>query len=325
MAVDFFMALGMTADAETIIESIPRDSIARHNDSIARQNESISKKTVASVSARPKTAQRKPIWIGVAAILVVILIGLAIGAVRIFSSLSSSSNPTETQSPENTQPAATGAATAAVVELPSSDGMVEIPAGSYEVGANPADKFHSAPSQVDITDFWIDKYQVTNSQFQKFMDAAASPAPEVWPADGNHPVRGVGWDQANAYCSWANKRLVTEAEWEAAGRGPGPNPPLYPWGDDATAGGKTFSMPDQDTYAVGSLPFNVSPSGVFDLVGNVWEWVGEPYSSVQEGYKILRGGRFGIPQDLAYRLAVAPDDTRYIKLAGFRCAADKVK
>jgi formylglycine-generating enzyme required for sulfatase activity len=157
------------------------------------------------------------------------------------------------------------------------------------------------------------------------MDASGSPAPIIWPGEGDHPVRGITWDQAEAYCSWANKRLPTEAEWEAAGRGPGANPQLYPWGDDPTAGGKAFSLPDQDTYPVGSESFNTSPSGVSDLVGNVWEWVGEPYASVQTGFHILRGGRYGNAQDLAYRISVVPNDPAYMKYAGFRCATDHVQ
>ncbi len=76
------------------------------------------------------------------------------------------------------------------------------------------------------------------------------------------------------------------------------------------------------------VPYHLTrvPTGVFDLLGNVWEWVGEPYTSAEEGYRFLHGGRFGLPiVDLAYRLAIAPGDTRYIKYAGFRCAADQVK
>jgi formylglycine-generating enzyme required for sulfatase activity len=63
---------------------------------------------------------------------------------------------------------------------------------------------------------------------------------------------------------------------------------------------------------------------VYDMVGNVWEWVGEPYGSVPDGFRVLRGGRFGNPHDLAYRLAVAPDD-QTVQYAGFRCAADQVR
>ncbi len=310
MAVDFFLALGMNAEAETIIESMPAESGVKH--------------TVASI--KPKTTQRKPLWIGAVALSVIFLIAAAFGAIRVFSNSSPPSNITETQSPANTDPA-TVSETVAVVGPPGSEGMVEIPAGTYEVGTNdPVDKYHSAPTNVTFeSNFWVDKFQTTNALYQKFLDVTGGQAPEVWPGEGDHPVRGVIWEQAVAYCSWENKRLLTEAEWEAAGRGPGVNPPLYPWGSDPTAGGKTFSLPDQDTYAVGAQSFNVSPSGVFDMVGNVWEWVGEPYSSVQDGYKIIRGGRFGIPQDLAYRLAIAPDDTHLNQFAGFRCAADKVK
>jgi formylglycine-generating enzyme required for sulfatase activity len=177
-----------------------------------------------------------------------------------------------------------------------------------------------------LKSFWIDQYQTTNEQYQQFMAQTNAPAPQVWPGDGVHPVRGVTWDQAVAYCTWAKKRLPSEAEWEASGRGPGSAPQLYPWGSEDTAGGQADKLPEDDTYAVGTQPFNKSPLGVFDLLGNVWEWVGEPYSEGQAGYKYVHGGRFGLPVvDLAYRLPLAPDDTRYLKYIGFRCAADQVR
>jgi iron(II)-dependent oxidoreductase len=203
--------------------------------------------------------------------------------------------------------------------------MVEIPAGAYEVGLAPADKYHTASTTLSLTAFWIDRYQTTNAQYQQYLDATGDQPAEIWPDEADHPVRGVTWNQALAYCTWAKKRLPTEAEWEAAGRGPGTTPRSYPWGNDPTDGGKTFNLPDQDTYAVGSQSFNQSPLGVCDMVGNVWEWTGDPYAPVENGFKVLHGGRFGLPQDLAYRLAVAPNDPRYVKFAGFRCAADRVQ
>jgi formylglycine-generating enzyme required for sulfatase activity len=85
-------------------------------------------------------------------------------------------------------------------------------------------------------------------------------------------------------------------------------------------------LPDQSTYAVGTQSFNQSPLGVFDMVGNIWEWVDQPYASGQTEHQVLRGGRYGIPiLDLAYRLAVEPGDTRYVQYAGSRCAADNVQ
>jgi formylglycine-generating enzyme required for sulfatase activity len=202
--------------------------------------------------------------------------------------------------------------------------MVKVDAGTYEVGRDPADDYHSAPQSISLNEFWIDQYQTTNAEYQQYLTATGAPTPIVWPGEANHPVRGVTWDQALAYCGWLNKRLPNEAEWEAAGRGTGPGPQLHPWGDDPTDGGNVLKLPNQNTYEVGSQSFNVSPLQVYDMAGNIWEWVGEPYSSLPEGTKILRGGRFGNPVDLAYRLPVATDDPIY-QYAGFRCAADQVR
>jgi formylglycine-generating enzyme required for sulfatase activity len=246
------------------------------------------------------------------------------GAFQFFSNRPTSTDSTEAADLVSTDPIVSSAPSEPA-DLPSGDGMVEITAGTYEVGLDPADDYHSAPTNITLTNFWIDQYQITNSKYQQYIDATGSQTPEIWPGEGNHPVRGVTWDQAVAYCSWLNKRLPTEAEWEAAGRGPGARPQLYPWGNDATADGKINTIPDQDTYAVGSFSFNESIFGLFDMVGNVWEWVGEPYDSVPAGNQILRGGRYGNPQDLAYRLPVAPDDVRYVKYSGFRCATNQVR
>jgi formylglycine-generating enzyme required for sulfatase activity len=204
--------------------------------------------------------------------------------------------------------------------------MVPVAANTYEVGTSRfTDEYHAAPTTVELSDFWIDQYQTTNAEYEQYITATGAPQPIVWPGEPEHPVTGVTWEQAGAYCAWQQKRLPTEAEWEAAGRGPGADPQPYPWGNDPTAEGQALSLPNQETYPVGTLTFNQSPLGVFDMVGNIWEWVGEPYAPGQDGYRVLRGGRYGLVLDLSYRLAVAADDTRYLEYSGFRCAADEVR
>jgi serine/threonine protein kinase len=306
MAVDFYLAIGMTADAKTIIDTYPENA----------------ELTAAAPKLKPA---RSRTWIGVGIFSFICLLLLGAGAWGLSSFLPSLSKPTETVSPSTTDPVAS--ITVPVTgDLPTSEGMVSVNSGSYEVGLSPTDDYHIAPTTIPLDNFWIDQYLITNAQYQEYITKTGAPPPLTWPGEGGHPVIGVTWEQALAYCQWANKRLPKEAEWEAAGRGAGVTPQLYPWGNDVTAEGQALRLPDQDTYAVGTQSFNKSPFGVFDMVGNVWEWVGEPYASGQEGSKVLRGGRYGLPiNDLAYRLAVAPGDTRYIKYAGFRCAADQVR
>ncbi len=209
--------------------------------------------------------------------------------------------------------------------LPASEGMVIVEAGLYEVGTAETDEFHAAVQNVPLKKYWIDQYEVTNAQYQKFLDETNHQPPLNWPGEANHPVKGVTWDDAAAYCTWAHKRLPAEAEWEVAARGPGPNPPIYPWGSDPMAGGQVNDLPRTDTYEVGTVPYNKSPFGVYDMAGNVWEWVGEPYANLAEGLKILRGGRHGLIKDMAYRQQAESNNERFVPYAGFRCAADQVE
>jgi formylglycine-generating enzyme required for sulfatase activity len=185
----------------------------------------------------------------------------------------------------------------------------------------PGDNY--APAQaVEIGEFWIDQYEVTNAQYAAFLTAVGGTPPSSW-ADGkapagqnDYPVEGVTWDQAAAFCQWAGKRLPGEAEWEVAARGP--KGLLYPWGDDERA----VKLPDGQTYAVGTRPGNRSAFGAFDMAGNVWEWVGATYAPVPEGHKVLRGGGYGLLKDMAYRLHGEPSVPTMFAMAGIRCAAD---
>jgi eukaryotic-like serine/threonine-protein kinase len=353
LAADFALAIGMTAEPITTAVHLPEEPKPVVADIPEKPENMLVQLTGASTTphpatfVEPKPAGRKSNRIGIvifslAGLFVLAMFGFAIGAFFILPRLSSSSTATApavsasvtipatssvvtgVQKTESVIPTA-GSTPTEASRLPNAEGMVQIAAGSYEVGSTSADEYHNARLNINLKSFWIDKYQVTAEQYQQYLDATGAETPTVV-GEGKHPVRGVAWDQAVAYCSWVNKRLPTEAEWEAAGRGPGSNPQLYPWGNDPKAGGQVDSLPDQDTYEVGAFPFNVSPLGVYDMVGNIWEWVGEPYASIPAGSMILRGGRFGLPiLDLAYRLSVESSDTRYQKFAGFRCAADQVK
>jgi len=307
MAADFLLAIGKTAEAQTMFGAMPDKSIKPSKDIV-----------------KPRPVERKPSRIGLGIVAILVVAAVLFGAFRFFSNRPISPSGTDVPMSESSEPLSITPSDESP-GLPDAEGMVEIPAGTYEVGSPPADDYHVAPMSVLLNGFWMDQYQVTYEQYQQFLVATGTQSPNVL-GERNHPVRGVTWDQAAAYCSWANKRLPNEAEWEAAGRGPGTNPQLYPWGDDPTDNGNVFDLPDLDTYEVGSLSFNKSLAGIYDMVGNIWEWVGEPYASIPSDSKILRGGRFGLPVlELSYRLITSQDDERYIQYAGFRCAADQVR
>ena len=210
------------------------------------------------------------------------------------------------------------------------EGMVEVAGGRYLVGsAVAADEFHVTTQPVDLAAFWIDSTEVTDAQYAAYLGATGSAPPATWVAgqipagQEQHPVRGLTWNDADAYCHWVGKRLPTEAEWEAAARGQTDTAVAYPWGDDPAADGQTGQLPLVTTYPVGTLAFNRSPAGAYDMIGNVWEWVGEPYAMVAENLHILHGGRFGLLRDIAYRQVSEADNKRFVDYAGVRCAADQ--
>jgi formylglycine-generating enzyme required for sulfatase activity len=202
--------------------------------------------------------------------------------------------------------------------------MIKIGANTYTVGRDAPGQNYIPPQQVELAEFWIDQSEVTNAQYAAFLAETKNSPPAAWPegqipADqADHPVKGISWHMAEGYCQWAKKRLPREAEWEVAARGPEGR--LFPWGDDPQA----VELPQSGTYPVGSKPTNQSAFGVFDMAGNVWEWVGDTYAPVPDNQRVLRGGENGFLKDMAYRLSGPSDQESMTKTAGIRCAADAV-
>ncbi len=163
--------------------------------------------------------------------------------------------------------------------------MVLIPAGAFIQGLeNPGEKggkIQEAPAhEVWLSSFYIDKYEVTNAQYMKFVEITGHIKPRITRGRGlldpEKPVVGVTWHDATAYAAWVDKELPTESQWEKAARGTDSR--LYPWGEDWKEGAaNTKEAGFGTTRAPGSFADDVSPYGVFDLAGNVAEWVFDWY------------------------------------------------
>jgi formylglycine-generating enzyme required for sulfatase activity len=242
--------------------------------------------------------------------------------------------------------------------------MVAVPAGEFFLGCNEqvdseCDDDEKPGRRVSVAAFQIDKTEVTVAQYGRCVDAGACSSdgltlpywgdkeqPEFawacnWGKGGReqHPMNCVEWRQAQAYCTWAGKRLPTEAEWEKAARGTDGR--KYPWGNQGYgAAGQVANIADETakrsqpdwssaagyddnfygTAPVGSFPAGASPYGALDMVGNVWEWTADWYDA-EHKYRSNRGGSWGdLPRwaRASGRDGLAPG-LRDVGV-GFRCA-----
>lgn len=203
--------------------------------------------------------------------------------------------------------------------------VVCVPAGEFIMGSDKGDSDGRPQRLIYLDGFEIDRYEVTNIQYARFLIATDREPPNNWPGrylhliphelpewhgtaypsgQGMHPVVAVSWRDADDYCNWSGKRLPTEAEWEKAARGTDGR--AFPWGDawgseiaNTRMSGVGFTQP------VGSYPAGASPYGALDMAGNVWEWVADLYDREYYSYaparnpqgptdgwgeRILRGG-----------------------------------
>lgn len=257
------------------------------------------------------------------------------------------------------------------LEGPCPQGMAWVPGGVFIRGSDPNEGFPDETPEhiVEVSGFCIDQMEVTNSRYLSCMRAGActepSGGPHSWGRAGylyssdyaDYPVVNVEWGQAAAFCQWEGKRLPTEAEWEKACRGGCEDPSgcheaderTYPWGEaEATCDLANYNRClmrdglDNDTDRVGARPAGAQPDYcIFDLGGNVDEWVSDWYatdtyarcaeqpggctdpSGPAEGSgRIVRGGSFfdaGLGLRCARRRRVGVSEAAHARI-GFRCA-----
>ncbi|HNJ14379.1 MAG TPA: SUMF1/EgtB/PvdO family nonheme iron enzyme [Anaerolineales bacterium] len=248
-----------------------------------------------------------------------------------------------TASPSLPEPSPTPGQPAVVSTQPVTPEMVLIPAGDFNMGSEGGDADELPIHLVRLDAYSIDVYEVTNAAYQACVDASICKPPistgsltreEYYGVSEyeNFPVINIDWDRASTFCAWRGGRLPTEAEWEKAARGTDNR--IYPWGDAPDCAKSNCTA---DTLEVGSFGEGKSPYGVYNMAGNVWEWVADWYS--REYYSIsplenpqgpssgeshvLRGGAFDATERLrrvSVRGAYFPED--FFSRVGFRCAAD---
>ena len=221
-----------------------------------------------------------------------------------------------------------------------------VPGGSFTMGCTPGDTECASDEKpahrVTLTrPYYVAETETTVGQYGAYARAVGASLPPIlgFPQGDDHPVVNVSWSDAEAFCRWAGGRLPSEAEWERAARG-GEDRKKYPWGnaishDDANYGGTGGRDFWEKTSPVRS--FAANGYGLFDMAGNVWEWVEDwydegyyarPPSSDPKGagggdWRVLRGGSWsGSPR----RLRVSgrnfgPPGGRNLN-DGFRCARD---
>lgn len=228
------------------------------------------------------------------------------------------------------------------IEAP--ENMTFIPAGSFLMGSSSGLPDEQPEHEVALDAFFLDTFEVSNADYRACVADGGCEQPVLTngftrqnyfndPAFDNYPVIGVRWTHANAYCQWAGKRLPTEAEWEYAASGP--DNFTWPWGNQFDPALSAAGSPD--TQPVDAFPDGVSPFGIFNMAGNVNEWVQDTYNPAfyanspaenplneAPGNRIYRGGSFDNEDGSFYTTS-----RRYNKTIstfdvdlGFRCAQD---
>ena len=203
--------------------------------------------------------------------------------------------------------------------------QISIPAGPFSMGTNSlkSDVQNRPEHVVDLPAYSIDKFLVTNSQYARYVAQTGHRVPLNW-SDGRfpsekvmHPVTMVSWFDAKGYCGWMGKRLPTEAEWEKAARGDDGR--RWPWGNVMDTKRLNTYYNVGSTTAVDTYANGVSPYGVYDMSGNVIQWIEDdfnPYPKSEASDSVFKGKKQVVSDDI---------NDRKKKVAKFIETEDKYK
>ena len=221
--------------------------------------------------------------------------------------------------------------------------MVLIPGGEFNMGDHFNDGLQDEVPihNVYVDSFYMDAYEVTNRQYQKFIDATGYPSPKQLEDpkfnSPNQPVVGVDWFDAVGYAKWAGKRLPTEAEWEKAARGSDSR--TYPWGEGIDWLRANYNKHHGEAEPIDEYSAGQSPYRIYNMAGNVAEWVADIYDAsfyslatavnpvnvdTESEFhikRVVRGGSWYSHQDelkCAARSQLTPTESQFS--VGFRCA-----
>ena len=226
--------------------------------------------------------------------------------------------------------------------------MVLIPSGKFTMGASDSFPNESPIHLVNLSTYYIDKYEVTNKNYTLCVQDGECLPPKkrnskTYPSYfgnsefDNYPVIYVTWNMAQQYCLWRDARLPSEAEWEKAARGVDGR--IYPWGDTIKNSEVNYNGQVGDLTFIGKYNSGVSPYGLFDMAGNAQEWVNDWYQAdyysslfgdIQDPQgpsagdeRVIRGGSWDAGKNFirtTYRFKSAPSVSFYN--ISFRCAKD---